>query len=132
MKAKIGVISDLHLFNKTANIKRALTKLYGSDLVLIVRDLADRADEKQYEILLGVIGERLHSNSARNFRNRSFGHHQRNSQRKDFYGRTYHDLRLVLDFHRRGVMRAERIQSKRLLNTFFGTEQPLFFFGRYD
>lgn len=59
-KNKIGVISDLHLFNKTANIERALTRLHGSDLVLIVGDIADRADEKQYDILLDLIGEKLH------------------------------------------------------------------------
>ena len=60
MKTKIGVISDLHLFNKTANIERALTKLHGSDLVLIVGDIADRADEKQYDIFLNLFDERFH------------------------------------------------------------------------
>ena len=57
VKTKIGVISDLHLFNKTANIERALTRLHGSDLVLIVGDIADRADEKQYDILLNLLGD---------------------------------------------------------------------------
>ena len=60
MKTKIGVISDLHLFNKTVNIERALTKLHGSDLVLIVGDIADRADEKQYNIFLNLFDEKLH------------------------------------------------------------------------
>lgn len=60
MKTKIGVISDLHLFNKTANIERALTKLHGSDLVLIVGDIADRADEKQYDIFQNLYDERFH------------------------------------------------------------------------
>ena len=60
VKTTIGVISDLHLFNKTANVERALTKLHGSDLVLIVGDIADRADEKQYDIFLNLIGERFH------------------------------------------------------------------------
>ena len=60
MKTKIGVISDLHLFNKTTNIERALTKLHGSDLVLIVGDIADRADEKQYDIFLKLIDEKSH------------------------------------------------------------------------
>ena len=55
MKTKIGVISDLHLFNKTANIERALAKLQGSDLFLIVGDIADRADERQYDILLHLL-----------------------------------------------------------------------------
>lgn len=55
MKTKIGVISDLHLFNKTANIERALEKLYGSDLILIVGDIADRAEERQYDILLHLL-----------------------------------------------------------------------------
>ena len=57
---KIDVISDLHLFNKTANIERALTKIYGSDFVLIVGDIADRADEKQYDIFLNLFDERFH------------------------------------------------------------------------
>lgn len=60
LKTKIGVISDLHLFNKTVNIERALTKLHGSDLVLIVGDIADRADEKQYDIFLNLFDERFH------------------------------------------------------------------------
>ena len=60
VKTKIGVISDLHLFNKTANIERALTKIYGSDFVLIVGDIADRADEKQYNIFLNLFDERFH------------------------------------------------------------------------
>ena len=60
VKTKIGVISDLHLFNKTANIERALIKIHGSDFVLIVGDIADRADEKQYDIFLNLIDERFH------------------------------------------------------------------------
>ena len=60
METKIGVISDLHLFNKTANIERALTKIQGSDFVLIVGDIADRADEKQYSVFLDLIDERFH------------------------------------------------------------------------
>ena len=60
LKTKIGVISDLHLFNKTVNIERALSKLHGSDLLLIVGDIADRADKRQYDIFLNVIGERFH------------------------------------------------------------------------
>ena len=61
IKTKIGVISDLHLFNKTANIERALTKIQGSDFVLIVGDIADRADEKQYSVFLDLIDERFHA-----------------------------------------------------------------------
>lgn len=57
MNIKIGVISDLHLFEKTANIERALSKLYDVELLLIVGDIADRADEKQYNILLQLMGE---------------------------------------------------------------------------
>ncbi len=57
MKTKIGVISDLHLFNKTANIKKALSKLHDVDLILLVGDIADRADAKQYDIFLNLIGE---------------------------------------------------------------------------
>ncbi|MBQ7969350.1 MAG: metallophosphoesterase [Clostridia bacterium] len=59
MKTKIGVISDLHLFNKTVNIERALLKLYNVDLLLIVGDIADRADEKQYDIFLNLFDERF-------------------------------------------------------------------------
>ena len=57
MKTKIGVISDLHLFNKTANIKKALSKMHDVDLILLVGDIADRADAKQYDIFLNLIGE---------------------------------------------------------------------------
>ena len=60
MKTKIGVISDLHLFNKTANIEKALSKLYDVDPLLIVGDIADRADEKQYDIFLNLIDEGFH------------------------------------------------------------------------
>ena len=60
MKIKIGVISDLHLFNKTANIKKALSKLHNIDLILIVGDIADRADEKQYDIFLNLIEKQFH------------------------------------------------------------------------
>lgn len=61
MKTKIGVISDLHLFNKTANIEKALSKLHDVDLLLIVGDIADRADEKQYDIFLNLFDERFHN-----------------------------------------------------------------------
>lgn len=54
---KIGIISDLHLFNKTLNAKRALSKLREADLLLMVGDVADRADEKQYGILLELFKE---------------------------------------------------------------------------
>ena len=57
MNTRIGVISDLHLFNKTKNIQLALSKLQGVDLILIVGDIADRGDEKQYKILLGLLSE---------------------------------------------------------------------------
>lgn len=52
---KIGVISDLHLFNKTTNMERALSKLQGVDFLLIVGDIADRAAENQYNILAKLI-----------------------------------------------------------------------------
>ena len=58
MKTKIGVISDLHLFNKTANIRSALSILRDVDFLFVVGDIADRADEKQYEIFLSLIGEK--------------------------------------------------------------------------
>lgn len=57
---RIGVISDVHLFNKTLNIERALSKLQGVDLLLIVGDIADRAREEQYDLLLSLIDARLH------------------------------------------------------------------------
>ena len=60
VKTKIGVISDLHLFNKTANIEKAISKLHNVDLLLIVGDIADRADEKQYNIFLNLFDERFH------------------------------------------------------------------------
>ncbi len=60
MKTKIGVISDLHLFNKTVNVKKALSKLHDVDFLLIVGDIADRAYEKQYDIFLNLIDERFH------------------------------------------------------------------------
>jgi len=60
MELKIGVISDLHLFNKTVNVERSLSKMYDADLILIVGDIADRADEKQYNIFLDLIDEKIH------------------------------------------------------------------------
>lgn len=49
---KIGVISDLHLYKKTIHIERALSKLQDAELLLIIGDIADRSEEKQYDILL--------------------------------------------------------------------------------
>lgn len=60
MKTKIGVISDLHLFNKTANAERAISKFNDAHLILIVGDIADRADKNQYDILLGLIKEKIY------------------------------------------------------------------------
>lgn len=57
---RIGVVSDLHLFNKSVNIERALSKLNDVDCLLIVGDIADRADEKQYDIFLNLIDNRFH------------------------------------------------------------------------
>jgi len=54
---RVGVISDLHLFNKTVNIERAFAKLHNAELILIVGDIADRADERQYDILLNLLEE---------------------------------------------------------------------------
>lgn len=36
---KIGIISDIHLFNKTTNIERAFSKLHGVELLLIAGDI---------------------------------------------------------------------------------------------
>ena len=57
---KIGVISDLHLFNKTLNIENAISILHKVDILLIVGDIADRADEKQYDIFLNLIDKSFH------------------------------------------------------------------------
>lgn len=54
---KIGVISDLHLFKKTTNIEHALSKLQGVELLLIAGDIADRAAETQYNILVRMIND---------------------------------------------------------------------------
>ena len=58
---KFGVMSDLHLFNKTINLERAVSKLQDSDIVLIVGDIADRARENQYDIVAKLIGEHFAS-----------------------------------------------------------------------
>lgn len=55
INAKIGLISDLHLYKKTINIERALSKLHDIELLLIVGDIADRAEEKQYDMLLTLL-----------------------------------------------------------------------------
>lgn len=60
INAKIGLISDLHLYKKkTTNIERALSKLHDIELLLIVGDIADRAEEKQYDMLLTLLKEQL-------------------------------------------------------------------------
>lgn len=58
---KIGILSDLHLFNKTANVERALSKLEDLDMLLLVGDLADRAEEKQYDVLLKLLTNHFNS-----------------------------------------------------------------------
>ena len=58
---KIGILSDLHVFNKTINVERALSKLRDLDLLLIVGDIADRAEEKQYDILLKLLTDCFNS-----------------------------------------------------------------------
>ena len=57
---KIGIISDLHIFKKTTNLERAISKLRDVDVLLIVGDIADHADEKQYHIVLNIIKERIY------------------------------------------------------------------------
>ncbi len=74
---KIGIISDLHLHNKSLDIEKALSQLRQVDLILIVGDIADRAQKVQYDILLKVVSEQIgdvhiycvsgnHDNPARN------------------------------------------------------------------
>lgn len=58
---KIGILSDLHLFNKITNVERVLSKLRDLDLLLIAGDIADRAEEKQYDILLKLLTDRFNS-----------------------------------------------------------------------
>ena len=41
MKTKIGVISDLHLLNKTVNIENALSKENDVYILLIIDDIGD-------------------------------------------------------------------------------------------
>jgi len=57
MNINIGVISDLHLFRKTINIENALSKLQHVDILCMVGDIADRAEEEQYNILLRLMGD---------------------------------------------------------------------------
>ncbi len=58
---KLGVISDLHIYNKTLNIERALSTLNDVDLLLIVGDIADRAEEKQFNTAVEVLEKHIHS-----------------------------------------------------------------------
>ncbi len=57
---KLGVISDLHIYNKTLNIERALSILNDVDLLLIVGDIADRAEEKQYSTTVKMLEKHIH------------------------------------------------------------------------
>ena len=41
-------------------MEKALSKSNDADLILIVGDIADRADEKQYDIFLKLIDEKSH------------------------------------------------------------------------
>ena len=59
INAKIGLISDLHLYKKTVNIERALSKLHDIELLLLIGDIADRAEEKQYDMLLTLLKEQF-------------------------------------------------------------------------
>ena len=76
-KVRIGVISDLHLFRKSAKLERAFSKLQEAEILLTVGDIADRGDGKQYKIFLKTLSEALpeipvysvsgnHDNPARN------------------------------------------------------------------
>lgn len=59
MELKLGVISDLHLCNKVVNIERSLSKMRDVDLILIAGDIADGADENQYNILLRLMRDKV-------------------------------------------------------------------------
>lgn len=50
---RFGIISDLHLFNKTRKVKSAFEQLsaLGIDALLLVGDLADRGRADQYALL---------------------------------------------------------------------------------
>ena len=54
-----GLISDLHLYKKTVNIERAISKLHDIELLLIIGDIADRAEENQYDMLLTLLKEQF-------------------------------------------------------------------------
>lgn len=48
---KIGIMSDLHVYNKIHNVIRALDAVRDADMLLLAGDLADRGEKKQYELL---------------------------------------------------------------------------------
>ncbi len=58
---KLGIMSDLHIYNKPLNIERALSILNDVDLLLIVGDIADRAQEKQYSTTIEILKKRIHA-----------------------------------------------------------------------
>ena len=60
-RMRLGVISDLHIYNKTLNIERALSMLNDVDLLLIVGDIADRAEERQYTIAANMLEKHIRS-----------------------------------------------------------------------
>lgn len=78
MKAmKIGVMSDIHLYRKTDRFACALEASAGVEVLLLVGDIADRAQKEQYDLAYACIRERLgdipvycvsgnHDNPARN------------------------------------------------------------------
>ena len=84
IKTKIGVISDLHLSNDTANIKKAFSKLYDIDWLLLVGDIVDRPDAEQYDIFLSLVDEEFHDIPKYCV----FGNHD-NAKRDDTYYRQF-------------------------------------------
>lgn len=55
----IGVLSDIHLFKKQDKLLKALPILKDTDVIFMVGDMVDSAEEYQYEILKNLLDEIL-------------------------------------------------------------------------
>lgn len=54
---KIGIMSDVHLYKKTARLECALKNLCGVDLLLVAGDISDRNEEGQYTLFYEKLRE---------------------------------------------------------------------------
>ena len=59
----IGLLSDIHYFNKQYRLRSTLRLLNGSDIILLVGDIADRGTAKQFSDVLAILTEEV-SNAA--------------------------------------------------------------------